>query len=291
GNPFATQVGQLIEKATDGSQASENWGLFMEICDQINATDEGPKDAIKAIKKRLSQNVGKNYTAVMYTLTCLETCVKNCERRFHLQVAHKDFLHDLIKIIGPKNDPPQAVQEKVLSLIQTWADAFRGQPELKEVDKVYQELKTKGIEFPMTDLDGMAPIHTPARSVPDSELNTNRSARGQAYRTSQTPQTMPSQEPVPASQDQFTKITREMEVVKGNVRVMSEMLTELSPTSVDQSDLELLQELNRTCRQMQQRTVELITTVGNEEITNELLRVNDDLNNVFLRYERFERYR
>lgn len=45
---------------------------------------------------------------------------------------------------------------------QTWADAFQGQPDLKEVCKVYQELKNKGIEFPMTDLDSMAPIHTPA---------------------------------------------------------------------------------------------------------------------------------
>lgn len=49
---------------------------------------------------------------------CLETCVKNCGRRFHIQLANKDFLSDLIKVIGPKYDPPQAVQEKVLSLIQ-----------------------------------------------------------------------------------------------------------------------------------------------------------------------------
>ena len=33
------------------------------------------------------------------------------------------------------------------------------------------ELKSKGIEFPMTDLDHMAPIHTPARvSVPLFDL-------------------------------------------------------------------------------------------------------------------------
>lgn len=46
---------------------------------------------------------------------------------------------------------------------QTWADAFRGSPELGAVEKVYQDLKSKGIEFPMTDLDSLAPIHTPAR--------------------------------------------------------------------------------------------------------------------------------
>lgn len=58
-----------LEQATDASLASENWALNMEICDIINTTDEGPKDAIKAIRKRLQQNAARNYTVVMYTLT------------------------------------------------------------------------------------------------------------------------------------------------------------------------------------------------------------------------------
>ena len=59
----------VLEQATDGSLASENWTLNMEICDLINETEDGPKDAIKAIRKRLQQSVGKNYTIVMFTLT------------------------------------------------------------------------------------------------------------------------------------------------------------------------------------------------------------------------------
>uniref|UniRef100_A0A673V1J9 Target of myb1 like 2 membrane trafficking protein n=1 Tax=Suricata suricatta TaxID=37032 RepID=A0A673V1J9_SURSU len=90
---------------------------------------------------------------------------------------------------------------------------------------------------------------------------------------------------------QIARLRSELDVVRGNTKVMSEMLTEMVPGQEDSSDLELLQELNRTCRAMQQRIVELISRVSNEEVTEELLHVNDDLNNVFLRYERFERYR
>lgn len=59
----------ISESATDGNLPSENWTLNMEICDIINETEDGPKDAIKAIKRRLNQAAGKNYTIVMYTLT------------------------------------------------------------------------------------------------------------------------------------------------------------------------------------------------------------------------------
>uniref|UniRef100_A0A8C0BGS7 Target of myb1 like 2 membrane trafficking protein n=1 Tax=Buteo japonicus TaxID=224669 RepID=A0A8C0BGS7_9AVES len=89
----------------------------------------------------------------------------------------------------------------------------------------------------------------------------------------------------------IARLRSELDIVRGNTKVMSEMLTEMVPGQEDSSDLELLQELNRTCRAMQQRIVELISRVSNEEVTEELLHVNDDLNNVFLRYERFERYR
>lgn len=64
----------------------------------VNDTEDGPKDAIKAIRKRLVQNAGKNYTIVMYTLTVLETCVKNCGRHFHILVCSKDFIQELVSV-------------------------------------------------------------------------------------------------------------------------------------------------------------------------------------------------
>ena len=93
----------------------------------------------------------------------LETCVKNCGKRFHVLACSREFIQELVKLIGPKNEPPTEIQEKVLNLIQTWAETFKLQPYTQGVVQIYQELKTKGIEFPPTDLESMAPIITPER--------------------------------------------------------------------------------------------------------------------------------
>ncbi|XP_077357726.1 TOM1-like protein 2 isoform X2 [Festucalex cinctus] len=300
GNPYSTPVGHCIERATDGSLPSEDWTLNMEICDIINETEDGPKDAIRAVKKRLNGN--RNYREVMLALTVLETCVKNCGHRFHALVTSRDFVDGvLVKVISPKNNPPTIVQDKVLALIQAWADAFRSSPDLTGVVQIYEELKRKGIEFPLSDLETLSPIHTPQRtaSAPEGDSTLHKySAPSQpaphvvptAFTTPQVPniQTSGAINPTP---EQICRLRSELDVVRGNTKVMSEMLTEMVPGQEDTSDYELLQELNRTCRAMQQRIVELISCVSNEAVTEELLHVNDDLNNIFLRYERYERFR
>lgn len=51
----------------------------------------------------------------------------------------------------------------VFAVEQAWADAFRSSPDLTGVVHIYEELKRKGVEFPMADLDALSPIHTPQR--------------------------------------------------------------------------------------------------------------------------------
>ncbi|XP_014611575.1 PREDICTED: TOM1-like protein 2 isoform X1 [Polistes canadensis] len=295
-NPFSTPVGQKIEQATDGGLPSENWALNMEICDIINETEDGPRDAIKAIKRRLNQAAGKNYTIVMYTLTVLETCVKNCGKRFHALACSREFVQELVKLIGPKNEPPTAVQEKVLNLIQTWSDTFCHQAHTQGVVQVYQELKAKGIQFPMTDLDAMAPIITPQRSVPETEqisgnLPVNDQHISNSTVTQQQSQLQSSSQLTQLNEQQLAKLQSELDVVQGNMRVLSEMLTYLtdqtSTQPPDSADLELLTELYATCKAMQERVVDLIGKLANDEMTAELLRINDELNNLFLRYSRY----
>ncbi|XP_056228919.1 target of Myb1 membrane trafficking protein-like isoform X1 [Seriola aureovittata] len=299
GNPFSTPVGQRIEQATSGSLQSEDWGLNIEICDIINETDEGPRDAVKAIKKRIVGN--RNVREIMLALTVLEACVKNCGHRFHVLVASQEFVEGvLVRSILPKYNPPTTLHDRVLSLIQSWADAFRSSPSLAGVVYVYDDLRRRGLEFPMTDLDALSPIHTPNRSIPENGApettavappthQSQPQAPSAASTQTPSPPVQPSEGPVSLSAEQEQKLRSELALVKGNLTVMSEMLNELVPGQSVPDDTELLQQLYSVCKSMQTRVVELIPQLLDEGFVEELLVVNDDLNNAFIRYERFDR--
>lgn len=49
-----------------------------------------------------------------------------------------------------QNNPPQVVQDKILSLIQDWADAFRSSPDLSYVMETYETLRAQGWEIGIT---------------------------------------------------------------------------------------------------------------------------------------------
>jgi len=199
---------------------------------------------------------------------------------------------DLVKLVGPKFDAPQVVQERVLSLIQSWADAFRGQPALNGVCVVYDDLKSKGVEFPMADLDAMAPIKTPQRTVYSSSSSNAPNVSDGARSSSSHSQSMMDEGsslatgPIEANSAQLTKLRNDMDIVQGNVNILQELLSEMAPGREDVEDLELAKDLSLACLEMQRRITALVQVITNEEVTSELLSMNDQLNAVLHKYER-----
>ncbi|XP_052397792.1 target of Myb1 membrane trafficking protein isoform X7 [Carassius gibelio] len=286
GNPFSTPVGQLIEHATGSSLSSEDWGLNMEICDTVNETGEGPKDAVRAIKKRILGN--KNFNEVMLALSVLEACVKNCGHRFHVYVSTRDFVESvLVQTILPKNNAPEFLQDRVLSMIQAWSDAFRSSPDLTGVVTVYEDLRRKGVEFPKAELNGCSPIHTPNRTIESASLVT---AHTKSHSVKST-QTQDTETPVTLSPQQMKTLKSELEVVHNNISVMSDLMSQMQPASLEPSDTELLQQLYSMTKDMQGRMVELIPRLSDDErLIEQLLSANDQVNTTFTQYHRFERH-
>lgn len=97
--------------------------------------------------------------------------------------------------------------------------------------------------------------------------------------------------PASLSQEQIAKLQSELDIVALNMSIFGEMLTELKPGHEDPNDYKLLSDLAATCKEMQGRIVDLVGKINHDEYTAELLRLNDELNNLFLRHGRYENNR
>ncbi|CAF1312061.1 unnamed protein product [Rotaria sordida] len=286
---------KAIEKVTDGSQATEDWGLIMKICDHVGTHEESAKDAMKIIRKRLQTNpLQQGWRSIALTLTLLEALTKNCGKIFHIQIAHKDFLKELKGVIGPKNNPPLSIQEKVLSMIQTWALAFRHDPDLKNIEHFYSECIQHGLQFPPPEPENIIKTSlTPTRTI-ERPLQHTRSTSQQGYNTI-SGQNRPVSKSFSHSNtnnqtmsaEQVAKLRSELDIVQTNAQVFGEMLITLQPGEENPQDFELLMELHNTCKQMQARVIELLSQTSIDDITVDLLRYNDEFNNAFKTFDNY----
>lgn len=118
----------------------------------------------------------------------------------------------------------------------------------------------------------------------------------------------------PLSEEKAAKIRSDLDVVRNNMTVFSEILTELNPSGgSNPGELDLLQvanntfinrnsrnccaigtnfctltfqELYKTCKEMQARVGQLLCTPTTDELTVDMLQINDDMNDLFDRYDR-----
>ncbi|XP_060059754.1 TOM1-like protein 1 isoform X2 [Erinaceus europaeus] len=253
----------------------------MHICDIINTAHDGPKDAVKALKKRIFKNY--NHKEIQLTLSLIDMCMQNCGPSFQSLIVKKEFVKDsLAKLLSPRYTLPLDIQNRILNLIKTWSQGFPGGVDVSEVKEVYLDLLKKGVQFPLSDTEAKSTrqetaqiLSNPTTSVPTAPALSSIIA--------------PKNLTITLAPEQIGKLHSELDMVKMNVRVMFAILMENIPGSENREDIELLQKLYKTCREMQERIMDLLVVVENEDLTVELIQVNENLNNAILGYERFVR--
>ncbi|XP_074079786.1 TOM1-like protein 1 isoform X2 [Macrotis lagotis] len=247
----------------------------------IITSKDGPKEAVKALKKRISKNC--NHKEIRLTLSLIDMCMQNCGPSFQALIVKRDFIKDLVKLLSPRYNLPLDIQNKILSFIMTWSHGFPGGVDVSEVKELYLELLKKGVQFPSSEMEieterqlALSPsITKPPPCVPSPSISSSATALKP-----------PTILLVP---EQIGKLHSEVDMVKMNVKVMSAILVENTPGSENQEDMELLQKLYKTGRDMQERIMDLLVVIENENVTMELIQVNEDLNQALLGYERFSR--
>ncbi|THU53494.1 hypothetical protein C4D60_Mb10t15010 [Musa balbisiana] len=263
-------AGALAERATSSMLIGPDWAMNVEICDILNRDPGQAKDVVRALKKRIGH---KSPKVQLLALTLLETMIKNCGEIVHMHVAEKDILHKMVKIVK-KKQPDSHVKEKILTLIDTWQEAFGGpQARYPQYYAAYQDLLRAGAVFPQRS-ERSAPIFTPQTRPLGSYPQSVRSPDYQ----NETPESSV------ASDFPALSLT-EIQNASGIVDVLAEMLNAVDPGNREGLKEEVIVDLVSQCRTYKQRVVDLVNTTLDEELLSQGLALNDNLQKVLAKHD------
>uniref|UniRef100_A0A665W5P6 Golgi associated, gamma adaptin ear containing, ARF binding protein 1 n=1 Tax=Echeneis naucrates TaxID=173247 RepID=A0A665W5P6_ECHNA len=282
----------ISDRATNPLNRDTDWSSIHAFCDQLNNDLEGPQLATRLLAHKIQS---PQEWEAMQALLVLETCMKNCGKRFHSEVGKFRFLNELIKVVSPKylgSRSPEPVKKKVLELIYSWT---LGLPDEAKISDAYQMLKKQGIikqdpELPPDKLLHLPPPR-PKNAIFEDEEKSKMLSR---LLNSSHPEDLKAankliKEMVQEDQRRAEKVSKRVNAiqeVKESVALLTQLLQDYDSTASNQSNAELLQDLYQRCEKMRPTLFRLASdTEDNDEALAEILQANDSLTHVINLYK------
>ncbi|OAD76357.1 hypothetical protein PHYBLDRAFT_132383 [Phycomyces blakesleeanus NRRL 1555(-)] len=161
----------FIEGACSPARYEADLSINLEICEMINKKQGNtPREAAMCIVRLVNS---KNVNQAILALTLLDNCVKNCGYPFHLQIATKEFLNELVRRFPERPAPfPSPVVQRILYLIKEWkvalTDMSRHKDDLVHIKDMYRLLRYKGYRFPELRESSIAAL-APSQSLKSAQ--------------------------------------------------------------------------------------------------------------------------
>jgi hypothetical protein len=188
GYPRPSQLQRFIASSCSPENFEPNLALNLEVADLINSKKgTAPREAAVAIVNYINS---RNPNVSLLALSLLDICVKNCGYPFHLQIAAKEFLNELVRRF-PERPPFRytRVQTKILEAIEEWrstiCETSRYKEDLGFIRDMHRLLSYKGYHFPEVRKDDAAVLNpsdvsshdsTTCRQITDHPLQNLKSA-------------------------------------------------------------------------------------------------------------------
>ncbi|KAJ0340630.1 hypothetical protein COL922a_003225 [Colletotrichum nupharicola] len=126
-----------VAKATDENLTSEDWGAIIEVCDRVGSDQNGPKEVVQAMIKRLAH---RNANVQLYTLELANALSQNCGKNMHRELSSRAFTDAMLKLANDRNTHNQ-VKAKILERMKEWSDMFSKDADLGIMYDAYFRLK------------------------------------------------------------------------------------------------------------------------------------------------------
>ncbi|KAJ8384129.1 hypothetical protein AAFF_G00208310 [Aldrovandia affinis] len=289
--PEEESLESRINKATNPLNKDTDWDSIRDFCEQLNNELEGPQLATRLLAHKIQS---PQEWEAMQALTVLETCMKNCGKRFHSEVGKFRFLNELIKVVSPKylgTRAPEQVKKKVLEVMFSWTV---GLPDETKISDAYQMLKKQGIvkQDPVLpdDIPLPPPPPRPKNAIFEDEEKSKMLSR---LLNSTHPEDLRAankliKEMVQEDQKRMEKVSKRVNAiqeVKESVSLLTQLLGDYSEESCSTSNKELIKDLYQRCEKMRPTLFRLASdTEDNDEALAEILQANDSLTQVINLY-------
>ncbi|KAL3995978.1 hypothetical protein ACER0C_008634 [Sarotherodon galilaeus] len=289
--PDEASLQSRINKATNPLNKETDWDSIKGFCDQLENEPEGPQLATRLLAHKIQS---PQEWEAMQALTVLETCMKNCGKRFHSEVGKFRFLNELIKVVSPKYlgaRAPEAVKKKVLEMIYSWTVRL---PDETKILEAYQMLKKQGIvkQDPVLPVDKPLPPPPPRAKSAIFE-DEEKSKTLSRLLNSTHPEDLRAankliKEMVQEDQKRVEKVSKRVNAiqeVKESVSLLSQLLEGYNKESCSQSNQELIKDLYNRCEKMRPTLFRLASdTEDSDEALADILQANDSLTQVINQY-------
>jgi len=156
-------IASLVEYTVAEDNERVDLEACLEVADRANSNKAECLEVIRSLTKCLGKS---NPKVIVNTLQLLETLCKNCNMRFLYELNNKKLVDALLKVLTRRRDRakygtkasktsnPLKIEgeDKVLFLIQLWADTFMmHQTEFRNIHDAYRNLRKDGVQFPERD--------------------------------------------------------------------------------------------------------------------------------------------
>ncbi|KAI5790381.1 hypothetical protein FPQ18DRAFT_34569 [Pyronema domesticum] len=157
--PF-TAITVHIERQTSEEYAENDVGGIPELIDVIRLQDTGPKEAARAIRKKLKYG---NVHRQLRALTILDDLIRNAGPSFQRSFSDEALLERL-RCVGNLNDPgiDKLVLDKARALYQQWSREYSGTPGLSGIASIWKQI-------PKHKTEGWRPANSPPPMVVNSK--------------------------------------------------------------------------------------------------------------------------
>ncbi|KAF9162580.1 putative actin patch assembly and actin polymerization protein [Actinomortierella ambigua] len=246
-----TQITTSIEVIT-GQKVISDWSAVALLCEQVNAKDDGAKEAAKALRKKLRQGRPQQQ---MNAISVIQAMINGCGSKFKAQVSCAKFAED-IEAVAVSESTDVNVKIQLMESLEEWAAVFSTEPGLTIIPQLYNSLIR---------------TNTPRRRNDSPNANS------------------PPQTRLMTPEQRMRQMSQDIELARNNAHMLTEAVSFCDPDTEAIEENELIKEFYAKCITLQrgiQHYLSEMTESANpdEEWLTSLLACNQELVQAFTVY-------